>query len=85
MMACPSMKGPYGFIRPTTLANADLSLPDAAVVFNAATCPWRPHTHTDKHSAGFCVGLKVTPNIKAALEHKLNIRHTGGLAHDLTF
>lgn len=36
---------------PRALANADLSLPDTAVVFNTATCPWRPHKlqHKDIH------------------------------------
>lgn len=75
-MACLSMKRLYGFIGSTTLANADLSLPDTAVVFNTATCLWRPHTHTHTHTdtqCWLCVGLEVILNMKGALEHKQNI------------
>lgn len=44
MTACSSMKRWRSFISPTRLPNADLSLPDTAVVFNTSTCPLWPHT-----------------------------------------
>lgn len=74
--ACPAMKRPYAFTGPTTLANADLSLPDTAVVFSAAACPRRPHTCTRMHTKvhpdtewQLCVGLKSTENLNTSRTH----------------
>lgn len=75
------MERPNTFTGPTTLANADLSLPDAAVVFNTATCPWRPHTHAHKSAhrhrvAALCRLKKVLVKPEHREEKQPVCRHT---------